>query len=140
MSYARRAQERSINNNQSNEQLLGTQLRNEDLRRIRETNLHEKKDKTKKEHRRRIGEMTKHVEKPCPTHASECATSVSNEDLIAEDFGWHGHRKDFDYGKLNSNAIEALMAKKKVKKFKVPVAVAARIRALEASPEKRQVL
>ena len=63
MSHARRAQERSINNNQSNEQPLCMQSCNDDLRLIRETNLHEKKDKTKKEDRRRIDERTKFIEK-----------------------------------------------------------------------------
>ena len=44
MSYARREQERLIHHNQSSEQPLGMQLRNEDKRRIRETNLCQKKD------------------------------------------------------------------------------------------------
>ena len=44
MSYARRAQERLIHDNQYSEQPLGMQLINKDKRRIRETNLHKKKD------------------------------------------------------------------------------------------------
>ena len=44
MSYARRAQEKLIYNNQSSEQSLGMQFSNEDKMRVRETNLHEKKD------------------------------------------------------------------------------------------------
>ena len=96
MSYVRRAQERSINNKQSDEQPLGMQLCNEGLRRIRETSLHERKDKTKKEHRKRIGEMIEHVGKACPTCASERATKVFNEEFVTKDFDWHGCRKDFD--------------------------------------------
>ena len=63
MSYVRRAQERLIHNNLSSQQLLGIQLSNEDKRCIRETNLHKKKDKTKKEHRKKIAEMIEYVEK-----------------------------------------------------------------------------
>ena len=44
MNYARRAQERMIHNDQSSEQPLVMQLSNENKRRIRENNLHEKKD------------------------------------------------------------------------------------------------
>ena len=40
---------------------------------------------------------------------------MPNEDFAAEDFDWHGYRKGFDCVKLNSNAIEAFVAKKKVK-------------------------
>ena len=44
MSYLRRAQERLTHNNQYSEQPLGMQLSNYHKRRIRENNLHEKKD------------------------------------------------------------------------------------------------
>ena len=54
MSHARRAHEILIYNNQYSKQPLGMQLINEDERRIRETNVYEKKDKTKKEHRNKI--------------------------------------------------------------------------------------
>ena len=63
MNCARRAQETLICNNQSSEHHLGMQLRNEILRRIRETNLHEKKNKTKKEHRTKISDMIECVQK-----------------------------------------------------------------------------
>lgn len=63
MSYSWRAQERLIHNNQSSQQPLGIHLINENKRHIRETNLHEKKDKTKKDHRKKIAEMIEYVEK-----------------------------------------------------------------------------
>ena len=44
MNYTRRAQERLIHQNQSSEQPLGIKLSNEDKRRVRKTNLHEKND------------------------------------------------------------------------------------------------
>ena len=70
--------------------------------------------------------MIEHVEKAHPTCTLECAMKVFNEDFESEDFDWHGHRKDFDYEKLNSNAIKVFVAKKKVKKFKMPRSLAAK--------------
>ena len=81
--------------------------------------------------------MIEHTRKACPTCASERATKVCNEDFVAKDFDWHGCRKDFDYGKLNSSAIKAFVAKNNVKKFKVPIPADAIIRALEANIEKK---
>ena len=63
MIYARRVQERLIHNNQSSEKPLGMQLSNENERRIKETNVHEKKDKIKKEHRKKIAEIIECVKK-----------------------------------------------------------------------------
>ena len=54
--------------------------------------------------------------------------------MTNEDFEWHGHRKDFDYKKIKSNVIKEFMAKKNLKKFKMPRTTATKSKELEANP------
>ena len=137
MSYHYTVQQIQVQQNQVHEEPIGISLSKKNIKRIKETNKFKKRDKTKKDHRQRLQEMIKFIEKSYPTYSRECVKELTLDELSDETYDFYDSKKDFIYEHLNSGIIKAFMASKKVKKFVLPKSLKAQRKVLAKNPEKK---